>query len=192
MKHEYSTIVLVFVIGFVIVTAIVGAIDSDDMDILCSSDGSLIKRVAGSWVCSDTNYAEGYYFNQTNPIVISIDDTNTTYNITGFIQSNINDFQFVDNGITVEEDGVYMFTYSVSFVGGNGGEYGFGLVVDGVQQKDCGMARTASSSIINNVGLTCIKTLSAGEHLNFVVRDATSPAQDISIYRMNANIVEVQ
>lgn len=164
---------------------------NDGVTDICATENATLKYDGDNWACSYTHYAEGYYFNQTNPITISIDATNTTYNVTGFTQGDTKGLTFVQNGVTVTKAGLYRFAGSVSFTGGNGGEYGFGMAINGKPLQDCGMGMTANASIINNVALTCIKGLAIGDHLNMVIRDANTPAQDINIYRMNLNIVEI-
>jgi hypothetical protein len=58
MKHEYSTITLLAILGIISVTFLVSAISSQDIDDVCAIDGDILTRVNGEWVCSSTYYIE--------------------------------------------------------------------------------------------------------------------------------------
>lgn len=136
-------------------------------------------------------YAEGYFYNHTNPLFIDIAASGVYYNVTNFTAGEYDGFVWAGNGVTITKDGLYKFSGSLSFKGGNGGVYGFTMAINGVPQPDCSMEKTASNTLINNVGLTCLKRLSVGDHLNLQTEDYNAPAQDIYITIMTLNIIEV-
>lgn len=189
-KHKYSTVLLISMAVLIFVAAI-GAFDTGDVEILCSTDNAVLKRISGVWGCSLTNYAEGFYYsNFTNPSTITIDASDTSYNITDFSAGNYQGMTFSQNGIDVTKTGIYRLTGSISFTGGNNGEYSFIMTKNGIPIKECGAGMT-STSVVANIGITCLADLTSGDHLNMIVRDHADPSQDVDIYRLNLNIVEV-
>jgi len=192
MNHEYSTWTLVIIFGIIFIGAVVNSIDSGDMDILCDTNNSLIKKVAGTWVCSQTAYAEGYYHSYTTPIAITIGTADVYYNITGFVLNNSNQFITDRYYIETTKSGLYFISASMSFNGGNGGEYEVELFKNGTSQPDCSFFRTTSTTAIGDAGFTCLKYIEAGSELIMKIKDLSPPAQSVSIQRLNFNIIEVQ
>lgn len=170
MAAASSTKVLVFIAGIFFIILLFA---------LASSEESM-------------TYAEGYYANEATPLTITISETNIRYNVTGYALGAYDGFVFQKNGVYATRSGLYRFVGSVSYLGGNGGEYGMGMTRNYVPLQKCGMGSTASASIIQNVGFTCIVELTAGDLLHFVVKDANAPPQDIQIYKMNINIYQMQ
>ena len=137
-------------------------------------------------------YAEGYFHNHTNPLVINFPTSGTFVNLTNFTAGSYNGFVFEGNGVTVQEDGIYKLDGTVSFSGGNNGEYGFILLKNGIPQEECGVQRTTSSSAIGNVGgPSCIIELHVDDHLNIAAMDQGVPTQPITIEVMNMNIYKI-
>lgn len=136
-------------------------------------------------------YVEGYYHNESNPIQINLTSIDTLYNVTGFIMGDTYGFSFSGNGVDVHNTGLYQLSGTISFYGGNSGNYDFYLIVDGIEQEDCAIERDATSTSIGNIGMTCLKMLTKGEHLNIQVEDHSIPVQDIYITSMNLNIIEI-
>ena len=63
MKHEYSTIILLGLIAIFGLTFLVSAISSEEVDILCDTDNSMLVRINGEWQCSgDLNLEDDLRF----------------------------------------------------------------------------------------------------------------------------------
>jgi len=139
-------------------------------------------------IYNDNYYAEGWFGGNMTSYEIEIATGFTFYNLTNWTQGDTNGFTFENEGITVNNDGLYMLSGSVTFIGGNGGDYGFILIEDGVPQQDCTMGATASSSVKRNVAFSCFHKLTEGEHLTIAIRDNKNPPQDVTIYKQNFNI----
>jgi hypothetical protein len=138
-------------------------------------------------------FAEGYYYNSTGggtPYTITVSATNTSYNLTNWTAGEYQGFTFTENGITSNHSGIYQLSGSITFTGGND-EYSFTMAKNGESIGKCGMGLSASSSSRNNVGLTCLVELNAGDHLNLYIMDKNSPPTDVDIYKVNLNIVKV-
>lgn len=155
----------------------------------CTSTRTLLIPSSGV----NMTYAEGYYYNSTGggtPYTIDLVSTNTNYNLTRWTAGEYNGFTFEDNGVTVNYDGLYQLSGSITFIGGND-EYAFTMAKDNTPVSKCGMGITATSTQRKNVALTCLVELNAGEHLNLQVMDKNTPVTDVDIYKVNLNIIKV-
>lgn len=187
-KHKYSTYALIFLlILFVIGVGL--SIDIGDRSHRCT-ENQFLRVLGGVWSCHTESpvFAEGYFHNHTNPLTVSIAAANTYYNITGFNMGHSLGVVWSNDGIDINTTGYYKFSGSVSFSGGNNGDYDYIMTNNGLPLLDCSMERTATSTATGNVGLTCIEYMKKGDHLNIQVRDLNAPSQDVSITVMNLNI----
>ena len=81
-KHKYSTIALMAMIGIFIVGGVI-ALDSEDVDEVCNTNSSLLKKNDGTWNCSTTNYVNMYIANHDHPLttqyeIVKVNATTTT------------------------------------------------------------------------------------------------------------------
>jgi hypothetical protein len=53
MKHEASTVMLIIILSIMVVFVVVSAITSEDVDEVCSTDGTFLYRNMGSWGCGN-------------------------------------------------------------------------------------------------------------------------------------------
>ena len=53
MEHKYSTVALLVLGSVIFVSSIIIALESSDIDDLCATNNQILKRVNGTWVCSD-------------------------------------------------------------------------------------------------------------------------------------------
>lgn len=188
-KHKYSTY-LVLLVFFLALLVNVYSVEVGQESVCV--DGEFLVSDNGSWSCESFSYVEGYFYNETSPETIVIEDSGVFVDITGFNEGTTRGFHWGDDSVVVcDEPGVYLFSGSLSFIGGEGGEYEFFMEKNGVIQYDCSMLKTSASSDIENVGFTCLVPLSLNDSLNMVVEDVGVPAKNINIYGMNLNIVEV-
>jgi len=192
MKHEYSTYILVILISVIFTVSIINAIDSGDMDVLCNSNNSLIKKVAGVWDCSTTHYGEAYYHNYTDAFYIEITNADEYYNITGFSLDDNYGIIDLGNQRKITKTGLYAIWGTMSFRGGNGGEYEVELFVNDIAQPDCAFFRTTNTNAIGDASLSCIKSLNASDLVNMRIKDISAAPQDIYIDAFNFKIIEVQ
>lgn len=181
-------------IGFLLIMGIisVGALTTNEIDIVCDTDNSILKRIGGTWQCSVTNYAEMYIQNYTNPKVISIASNETYVIIEGFTAGESQGTTINGNNFTIEKDGTYKAEYTMGFSGGNAGDYEAEMTVNAATQKHCSLHRTTSNNAIGDATLSCIMTLTTGDQVCIMIEDLTSPAQDIEIVSANFAIIEIQ
>lgn len=138
-------------------------------------------------------YIQAYFAsNNTNPYTISIGTTNQYYNLTVWQPSSIYGLEFYLDGIKITKADTYRLSSSISFTGGNGGNYDFTLFINNVPKKVCGQGLTASGTNVGNMAFSCILDLNVDDYLTFRVKDAGNPAQDIQVYRANLNLVELE
>ena len=191
MNHEYST-VLVLISLFIGGVFVVNGILSEDVDELCSTDGSILKRVSGEWNCSTTAWAQGYFHDYYSPIQVHFTAADTYANIS--VYENITASQFIVDGNSVEaqKTGLYKFSLSMSFNGGNGGEYELELFVNDIKKEQCTFFMSTSTTEIRHASFVCILPITQGDHLILKAKDTTAPAQDIWYYQLNMNTVEIQ
>lgn len=190
-KYIFSHYALIGIIIIIGVATVFAMTTSEDIDEVCYTNNSIFKRGEQNWSCSVTNYAEGYYQNAIVPITLTYDNSSHVVNVTGFIPSNYYGFTWVGDGVTASKDGLYRLSATITLVGTNGDEVGFAMRVNNVTQYDCAAGLTAENSKRNNVGITCLKEIKAGDHLHVISRDQDG-AGAVNIYTMNFNIVEVQ
>jgi len=157
---------------------------SNNRDLIVHGD---INATTGT-LYYDNYYAEGWFGGNGLSYDIEIGTTGYLYNLTNWTQGDYNGFGWSGYGVDVQHSGMYHLSGSITFTGGNNGEYGFVLMEDGVPQQDCATGATASSTTRINVGFSCFHSLQVSEHLTIAVRDTGSPPQDITIYKVNFNI----
>lgn len=191
-KGTLNTIAITAMVTLMILAGIGTAIDTNDIDETCSTNNSLLKRILGTWQCSQTYYAEGWFHNYSSPQTITIGVADTYYNITGINEGETNGLVFSQNGLNITKNATYEIHMAISFTGGNSGLYEFELFVDGIGEPKCTFFRTTSSTALGNTGSHCIMSLISGNHLNMMVKDISAPAQNIQLYQYNFNIIEVQ
>lgn len=139
------------------------------------------------------HYAEGYISRSNNdPLNIQIDVNDKFYNITNITIKNYYGFTWEDYGITAQKTAFYRFEGTISLTGGNAGKYFLILRKNQQSLTNCGMETTTQNNIKTNVGFTCLGSLSIGDHLNLMVKDNETPTQDLQIYQLNLNIVEIE
>lgn len=79
MNHKYSSIALLL-IGTVMTIAIIGsAIDSSELDEICSTNDRILYRYNGTWQCATLTGATGSGDNGTIIQVINQNTTSGTY-----------------------------------------------------------------------------------------------------------------
>lgn len=182
---------------FVFVFALWGSFDSGDVDTspdgvlggLCVENNSFLKLVNGVFVCDSLDFAEGFYDNYSNPLLVEINSTGVWYNFSGFLMGNSSGFVWVGNGVVVNKSAWYHFGGSVSFSDSNG-DFDFNMFEGDEELLGCGTSRSTSGSI-GNVGFTCIVFLHEGDFLTFRVKDYDVPSNDVIVYNMNINIFEI-
>lgn len=189
-KHKYSSYLLV-VVSILLFLGMIGALDTGDFELICNENNSFLKRIDGVWQCNKIHYGEAYYHDYITQLTINIDSAGVYYNISGF--SLDDNYGIINHGNQREitKDALYSILGTMSFHGGNGGEYEVELFVNDVGQDDCAFFRTTSTSNLGDATLSCLKQLSIGDHLNIRVKDLSAPPQDIDITAFNFKIVEV-
>ena len=155
----------------------------------CSHDKTLIIPTS-----TENSYVEGYYYNSTGggtPYTVTLASANVWYNLTNWTAGEYNDFEFWGNGVNASKSGIYSFSGTVTFTGGNGEEYSFSLSQNGVMIGKCGMGRTAGNSVRENLAFSCLIDIEEGDHLTLEVADKNNPPTDVDIYKINMNMVKV-
>lgn len=165
--------------------------DTGTVDLLCNTEGAILKRIGGVWGCSITHYADGHYQSYSTPITISITD-GTYQNITGYDGFYTKGITMLGEGVQINKNSTYRLIGTMSFSGGNAGDYEVALFVDGNERHECSFQRTTTSAAIGDAGLTCILPLNASNNLIMKVKDVSPPYQNINIYALNFNIMEIQ
>lgn len=190
-KHEYSSMLLLVLGVFLLVGFAVSVLDSEDIDDVCSTNNTILRKLSGTWGCDTMHFAEGHYQSYATPIEINVTSQGVYYNITGYESFLLRGFTTALTGVRCNKNGVYRLVGTMSFYGGNSGDYEVALFVNGAEKHECAFQRSTSSNAIGDATLTCIQTLNSGDLLNMRVKDMSAPAQDIYIHALNFNIVEV-
>lgn len=192
-KHKYSTILLI-VVGVLLFIGAIGAFDTGDMEILCSTDNSLIKRISGFWVCSNTNYAESYFYGIGTPATVTVTNSGTYYPIVCFNNFTLNGISRDGDYIKINKNGNYLFNINGVFAGGENDRYEFKLFVNGNGDDGCtyiDMEQQAEVIIYRTLHISCIADLEKDDLLLLKVTNHDADNEDISMEYINFNIVEV-
>lgn len=134
------------------------------------------------------SYAEGYFFNYTNPIVVNITASDVFYNLDNFTFIYYHDFYFDKESVIAKTDGLYKIIGDISLQGGNSGLYLFELFNNNVSIPTCSAYLTTSTTDTRTTIINCMIYLNVGDSLNVRVKDIAVPAQPITISQMNINI----
>lgn len=167
---------------------------TDTRHIPVSDKGSLF--VENNFQVNDTSYISVPYaevYNVTlNGYTLSIPSLNTWYNFTGLLEGEMFGFTLESNGINATYEGVYKVDYAVSFSGSGGSTHAIGLLINGVEHTPCRIYRKlGTAGDVGNAGGTCIITLDENDIVSGAVQDVSSPAQNINVWSMNANIIRI-
>lgn len=138
-----------------------------------------------------THYAEGYYHSYDSPFLVDIVAADTYYNITNMTIDNSNGIITQDFSVKITKAATYRVIGTMSFSGGNGGEYELELFVNDEEQEDCAFLRTTNTTAIGDATLACIIDLNVNDLLVMKIKDISALPQDVSVYALNFNIVEV-
>ncbi len=145
-------------------------------------------------IVSETNISKAYaqtdYHNETDPLEISLTVQNQYENITG-LHLDYNNSIHMNGQATIGKAGMYHLTGSISFSGGNSGLYRYNLFVNNEEEHACGSMRTTSSSQLGSLSINCIVPLIEGDTVNMRVKDTTTPVQNVKIYTLTFNMVEI-
>jgi hypothetical protein len=158
---------------------------------ICTLENATLKYEGGQWNCEIISYAEGYYHDYDTPIEINISSADVYYNITGFALDNVRAFDTLGNSVRARHEGIYSVLGTMSFRGGNGGEYEVELFINDVGQEECVFFRTTSTNAIGDASLSCIIALEVNDVLIMKIKDLSAPAQDVEIDQLNFKIVEI-
>ena len=136
------------------------------------------------------HYAQTSYHNETDALMIDLITIDVYENVTGL---HIDYSEgIITNGIAeITKDGIYHLSGSVSFYGGNSGTYRYNLFVNDVEEHGCGAMRTTTTSSIGSLSMNCLVTLYSGDTVNMRIKDTTSPVQDVGIYTLTFNMVQI-
>ena len=189
-KHKYSTWLLMIVGAFSLLFWVM-AWDTGTIDLLCNDEAALLKRIDGVWGCSVTHFAEGHYQDYSIPLTITISAANTYYNVTGYESFFLKGIYGDGDAVIINKTGIYRLIATMSFNGGNAGDYETALFVNGAERHKCSFQRTTSSNAIGDATLSCILSLNKSNQLVMKIKDISPPAQNINIYSLNFNIMEV-
>lgn len=191
MNHKYSSYVLVIFVMVLIAGFAISDLDTNDLDDMCNNNSAYLKRTNGAWGCNVVHFAEGHYQNYATPLTLTITSTGVYYNVTGYEAITARGISTSGESVTINKDGWYRLIGTMSFSGGNQGDYETALFVNENERHECSFQRTTSSTAIGDATLACIVQLNNSNRLTMRVKDMTAPAQSVSIYALNFNIVEV-
>jgi len=125
-----------------------------------------------------------------NGYTLTISSLNDWYNFTGLLSGEMLGFTLGGDGLTAEFSGVYKMDYAVSFSGSGGSTHSVSALINDVEHTPCRAYRKlGTAGDVGNMGGTCLMSLNAGDVIRGVVNDISSPAQDIQVWSMNANLV---
>ena len=137
------------------------------------------------------HHAAAYYHSYTTPLEFNMSAADTYYNIVGYDILQSYGVIVNETGAIVQKKAYYDISASMSFSGGNSGEYEVELFVNGVGQEECVFFRSTQSSAIGSASFRCHKNLDVGDVLMVKVKDITTPVQDIRVYQLNFNMIEM-
>lgn len=138
----------------------------------------------------DRAYSQTAYHNETTPLTITLTTEDLYYNITG-LHLDYNNSIHMDGQAVIERTSMYQLSGSLSFSGGNSGLYRYNLFVNNVEEHACGSMRTTSTSQLGSLSINCLVYLEEDDIVNMRVKDTTSPVQDVNIYTLTFNMVEL-
>lgn len=191
MNHAYSTyalLITLFIGGVIVVNALL----SEDVDELCSTNGSILRRIDGEWQCDNVKYATGYYHSYYSPMQVHFTAANTYTNITVYTNISGNNFEIYGNSIRILHEGKYLILSGMSFNGGNGGVYEIELHVNDVAMPNCAFFMTTSTVDILHGEFSCVLNLNVNDRLVIKAKDISAPVQDMWYYQLTASIIEVK
>ncbi len=136
-------------------------------------------------------YAQTDFHNETDPLVIGLSIEDLYYNVTGLHLLYNNSISMIDGQATIHKSSMYQLVGSVSFSGGNSGVYRYNLFVNNEEEHACGAMRTTTSTALGSISINCLVYLEEGDLVNMRIKDTTSPVQDVDIYTLTFNMVEV-
>lgn len=116
MNHKYSTYALIGIGILFIIVFFVLALDSSDLDDICSQNNMSLIRINDVWTCGNIVNSTTIYINNTNTIYIN--DTNTIYinetaNLSDYVPY-VNATQNIDLGLrNLKTNGTIRAGYSV-------------------------------------------------------------------------------
>jgi len=139
-------------------------------------------------------YGRAFYVNKSSTN-ITIASTGVYYNFTNFNCSGLNNgFVCGSNNLTTLINGTYLISADGSILGGNNGEYGFGISVNGENpETDYGCYTHFNGDGSHqpvSIG-SCIRRLNKGDYIKLVVDDEANPAQNVGVVKMGLTALRI-
>lgn len=161
-------------------------------DLYCKLTGCTISGDVNITGSLDYNraYAQTAYHNETNPVVIDLVTEDVYVNVTG-LHLDYNNSIHMDGQAVIEKTSMYQLMGSISFSGGNSGLYRFNLFVNDLEEHACGAMRTTSTNQLGSLSINCVVYLEENDKVNMRVKDTTSLVQDVSLYTVTMNMIEI-
>ena len=123
---------------------------------------------------------------------VTIAGLNTYYPIINLGVNEINHFIVNSTGIIANKTGFYKLDYSLSFSGSASSTHTTSASINGIEHSPCRSVRKlGTAGDVGNTGGTCILFLNKGDALNGVINDISAPAQNINVYTVNANLIQI-
>lgn len=123
---------------------------------------------------------------------VTVNGINNFYPITNLAIDEIYEFIPINNGVQANKTGLYKLDYSASFGGGAGGTYYLSIKINSDEHEPCRLYRKlGSGGDVGNAGSTCVFTLNKGDNITYVAADYDTPAQNIVVWSVNANVVQI-
>jgi len=159
-----------------------------------SFDDPLLCEALDMWGCSEkVAYGELY----THEVYTEdIDASSTWYNLTSINETG--KFEGISQDATelykmiIGENGTYMVDFSVSFDGGNNGEYHIGITVNDDDPHNKTHVHEVSDGRYEIASLSAILDLSSGDKIWLQVDDVGDPSQDVTINFANFNAHKIE
>lgn len=155
-------------------------------------------------VVGDTNISENITANQIygfqwlhndGGITVDLITLDVYENITTFNATTNNGFEATsDHSLITRVSGRYNIDYSVSFSGIVANEIGFSVGVNNIGANECYAHKTIETNDrIDNVGGTCILSLTADDIITLMARDeiATPPILDIDVFASQLRLARI-
>lgn len=142
-------------------------------------------------IFTNAHYAQYDLHNLTDPELVRLTVEDQYENITGLSNTYSKGITPYNGGAKINRTSMYHLTGSISFNGGNSGEYQFNLFVNDVAEDACGSLRSTDTSAKGVMSINCLIQLNADDLVKMKVRDTTAPVQDANIYLLTFNMIEV-
>lgn len=191
-KHRYSTWILIGLFTLAIIGGVMGYIESEDIDEICSTNGQHLERISGKWTCSNENYGELYYHHETDALLLDLTTSNNFTQITGMTTGNCNGITCSNHTITINKQSMYNLDSTFSFTGGANGIYHCAIFVNGNEQENCEFQRTmGGGTTIGVATITCLINGTVDATIDIRCQDTNNPVADMNFYALNLNMVEI-